>query len=68
MKSYYDVTVIVDGKEYKISTNYHFLLTCTKVGGWQLFKRWDGTEVLIGGEFESKEFIIKSGDIIVCGE
>ena len=68
MRSYHNITVIVDGEEYKIDTNYCYLLTCTKVGGWQLFNRWDGTEFLIGGEFDSEEFIIKCGEVIVCGK
>lgn len=60
--SYHDLSVIVNGKVYVPSNDYGLSLTCTRVGGWEL---WGG-ESLIGGEFNyDAEFKIKMGDVVV---
>lgn len=64
--SYHDVIVRVNGEEHKISKNYAYILMCTKVGGWQLFKKWGHAEQLIGGEFDGGEFIIEVKGVVIC--
>ena len=67
MPSYHDVVVIVDGREYRISQSYAFELACTRVAGWRLWYNTPGGEsTLIGGEYDSDEFIIKVQDWVVC--
>ena len=66
MKSYHDITVIVDGKKYRMD-NYAHRLTCTKASGWCLWSTWDGSERLLGGEYEPGEFTILVGKTLVCG-
>ena len=67
-RSYHDVVVIIDGVRYPIKDNYSYVLSCTKVGGWNLYNKWNGKETLIGGEFESDSFQIEVDNIIICGE
>jgi hypothetical protein len=67
MNSYHDVIVYVGSEEYKPSTNYALLLTCTKVAGWQLWKRWEGKEELIGGEYDGTPFCIEVAGLVICG-
>lgn len=52
--SYHDVIVYVGNVAYKPSENFGLLLTCTKVGGWELWNRWYGKETKIGGEFDGE--------------
>jgi len=64
--SYHDVSVIVNGKIFKISNDYGLLLTYTRIGGWQLW--YNQTNKLIGGEYDSKEFKIQIGSTVICNE
>ncbi len=52
--SYHDVRVTVDGVEYRIANDYTLELTCTRVGGWRLWRRNE----MIGGEYEGGNFAI----------
>lgn len=66
-KSYHDVTVIVDGKEFNLfNSTYGYELICTRVDGWELWFR-PGTpdEKQIGGEYGNNHFQIKFGDLVV---
>ena len=63
--SYHDVIVVVDGTEYRIRTNYAYQLTCTHTAGWRLYFVWDGRERLVGGEYDSDEFLIRVGHMVV---
>lgn len=60
--TYHDTSVIIDGKEYKITnTAFGLELSCNRVGGWSLWFR----EKKLGCEFDSKEFKIKINDVVV---
>lgn len=67
IKSYHDVTVIVNGVEYNLfNSSYGLLLTCDRLAGWQLwFNPRQPNEKLIGGEYNHDVFKIKMGDYIV---
>jgi hypothetical protein len=64
--TYHDVVVIVDGTRYRIRDSYAYKLTCTRVGGWCLFYEWAGESRLIGGEYDSNEFVIEVRGVVVC--
>ena len=65
--SYHDVVVYVDGVPFKIKDTYGLELSCTRVGGWQLWLRKSESEcVLIGGEYEESSFSVVVGGIVVC--
>jgi hypothetical protein len=66
--SYHDVTVYVGNVAYKISDNYALQLHCTRAGGWQLWKVWDGKDSLIGGEFDGDPFCIEVAGTVIVGE
>lgn len=78
-ETYHDVSVVVNGITYKICDNYAYWLECTKIGGWQLWYRWNNNcddlndnrpwnadEKLIGGEYNCDDFKILINDVIIC--
>jgi hypothetical protein len=68
-QSYHDVTVFVDGEAHRIAGNYAYQLTCTKMGGWQLWHKWGRQEArLIGGEYDDGTFRIEIAGVVVCGK
>lgn len=67
--SYHDVVVLVDDKQYWISDNYAYELTCHRATGWVLWHKWDGECRQIGGEYGgNKVFAIMAGKNVVCGK
>jgi hypothetical protein len=68
--SYHAVVVIVDGQRFRIADDYELELTCVRVAGWRLWRNPIGAPsrepVLIGGEFDSKEFRIEVAGNIIC--
>lgn len=62
-ESYHETIVEIDGERYELfNLPFEYELTCTRVGGWQLWK----SKELIGGEFGSGEaFKIYFGDTLV---
>jgi len=66
--TYHDVTVVIDGVEYTLSHDYSLELTCTRVGGWRLWRHLWGTDSpkLVGGEYDNNAFSIKIKGVIVC--
>lgn len=67
IKSYHDVTVIVDDIEYNLfNSSYGLMLICDRLSGWQLwFNARMPNEKLMGGEYNNNKFQIKFGDNIV---
>jgi len=63
--SYHDISVIINGKEHKISNNFAYQLNCSKCGGLALWWIWDGEETQIASEFSDGQFQMKVGDKIV---
>jgi hypothetical protein len=33
------------------------IVTCTRVGGWEVWNRWDGIEELLGGEYHITKWL-----------
>jgi len=64
--TYRDVTIIVNGETYSISGDYRLSLECTRIAGWRLFQKWQQEEVLVGGEYDSNEFMIFVDEIKIC--
>lgn len=64
--SYHDVSVVVDGKTYRVSDNYAYRLQCCRAAGWELWHIWSGKEELLGGEFNNRDFQILVGDKVIC--
>lgn len=31
------------------------MVTCTRVGGWEAWNRWDGVDELLGGEYNNQK-------------
>jgi hypothetical protein len=60
--SYSDVVVYVGTSIYKLSVDYDIMLTCSRTGGWEL---WRGDQ-LLGGEFSSQTFRIIVGTNVIC--
>ena len=65
--SYHDVVIFVNGKCHRIKDNYAYELTCTRVGGWQLWRTWEGKSELVGGEYDNEDFRIKVSGRVICG-
>ncbi len=65
--SYHDVSVFVDGAHYQPSKNYALTLECCKAAGWRLWRRWQGEEKLIGGEFDGSGMTIVIAGVVVLG-
>ena len=68
-KSYHDVVIIIDGKRYDLfNLPYGYQITCTRVGGWELwYKEFDMEYKQVGGEYDSKSFQIEVAGKIICG-
>ena len=66
MKTYHDVIVYIQEKAYRIADDYTYQLTCSKIGGWQLWQLRDNKEELIGGEYDSDNFRIEVAKEIIC--
>jgi hypothetical protein len=65
--SYHDVKVIVDSKEYNMSTDYGIELSCCKTAGWRLWKTaWNIADwKIIGGEFDGNDFKIIINNVVI---
>jgi hypothetical protein len=76
MSSYHDVVVYVGNVAYKPSDNFALELTCTKVGGWQLWQdvnpaghhAVEARYKLLGGEFDVEPFCIEVAGVVIAGE
>lgn len=69
MKTYHDITVIVDGKKYRPANDHTLEITMMSSAGWRLWRiGFSGNKSLIGGEFDSEDFRIYCDDILICGE
>jgi len=76
--SYHDVDVYVDDVRYKVSHNYNLELTCTRSGGWRLWKvvgKFNVGKVsespvyqLIGGEYDDGPFCVAVRDKAIVGK
>jgi len=65
MPSYHDLVVRCGEKEYKITDSFSYVLTCTRVGGWCFWHKWNGQSELLGGEHEKEPFSVWVGDRVI---
>ena len=66
--SYHDVVVYANGEKYFIGRDYGLLLTCSRAGGWELWKNWGGKQLPLGGEYSGKDFCVAVRGVAVCGK
>ena len=63
---YQEVVVQVGEQEYRIFNRpYGIILTCTRLGGWELWERWKTGECLLGGEFQDTSFSIHVNGVCI---
>lgn len=60
--SYRDVVIQVGTSFYQLNVDYDIMLTCSRTGGWELWR----VDKLLGGEFSSEIFRILVGSHIIC--
>lgn len=71
--SYHDVVVYAQGKDgmvraYRLfDACYDLRLTCTRAGGWELWRMLRPHEQLLGGEFLGPSFCVAAAGIPLCG-
>ena len=66
--SYHDIEVFIDGVRYCPSRNYALSLVCSKATGWRLYYEWQGTQKLLGGEFDGHDMCIAAADQVILGK
>lgn len=57
--SYHDLYITADGipRTSIFNLPYGVIVTCTRVGGWEAWNKWEGVEELLGGEYNSTKGI-----------
>jgi hypothetical protein len=69
VRSYHDVEVEFGGNRYRLfDVSYGLMLTCTRMGGWELWNRWDGKDELLASEYGTIKLTVIVDGIVVCGE
>lgn len=68
-RSYHDVEVEFDGKRVRLfDAGYGLMLTCTRMGGWELWNKWAGKEELLAGEYHTIPLRVIVDGVVVCGD
>lgn len=57
--TYHDVECVVGKDSYFIKHDYSLELSCTRVGGWCLWRKWQDKSRLIAGEYDEPKLRIK---------
>lgn len=68
--SYHDVSVEWGGRAPELLFNlpFNLMLSCTRVGGWELYQH-DGKDYLrIAGEYHTTKLIVRVAGEVICGE